>query len=63
MLYENLSDLLILDDHGPLKTQGMSSVRILWSDGTVVVLSKAQGEKNIPALFGWLSVSTGFITD
>ena len=38
----------------------MSSMRILGNDGTVVVWL---GEKNVPESLGWLSVSTGFITD
>ena len=58
-----LYDILIRDTYGPVSTpriQGMSSVRIVRNDGTVVVWL---GEKNVPEWFGWLSVSTGFITD
>ena len=38
-------------------TQGISSVRTLENDGTVVVLL---GEKNDLESLGWLLVSTGF---
>ena len=60
VLNENSSVILIQDEYGPVKQSediGNALYAYVWGAmGMVVVL---RGE-NVPELFGWLSVSTGF---